>query len=112
MGCVLNRSHITENVADFKLWPACGPPQPGGCACIHGWQTRPDLSFEFQLRLLVVCNAVNISNGQTCLVKTVAKRSFRQGRVMLVSRETLFLGGSNEYAVAQKAAGGVMIIRG
>src|SRR5262249_7259950 len=100
MGGVLNRSHITENVANFKLWPPRGSPQPGCCACVHGRQTRPDLSFEFQLWLLVVCNAVNVGNGQTCFVKTVAKRSFRQGSVMLVSREALFLGGSNEYAIA------------
>src|SRR5215467_16390534 len=97
MSCVLNRSHITENVADFKLWPAYESPEPGCSTCVHRRQTRPDLSFKFQLWLLVVCNAVNVGNGQTCFIKTVAKRSFRQGSVMLVSRETLFLGGSNEY---------------
>jgi hypothetical protein len=72
---------------------------------------HPDLPPQFERRVLIEGDAIDIGDGQPGAVKTVTQRSGGKGVVVLDSAEALFLNGRNNLAIPQQTAGGIMIAR-
>jgi hypothetical protein len=74
-------------------------------------QSHPDLSGELLLRVFVVGNAVDVGQGDAALLKTKAKGSPGEARIVFDPREALLLRRSDQLAVAQETAGCIVIVR-
>src|ERR1700756_1653890 len=68
--------------------------------------------FEFQERLVVEGDAIDI--GELCArgLKAIADRVLRKRRVMFLAREALLLSGRDDKAVLDQRGGAVVIERG
>ena len=80
----------------------------------HGGKGQVGLeqSFEFQEGLFIESHVVEILRADIPLAKAEGHGTGWEGRVVLLARESLFLGRRNDLAVADQASGTVVIKSG
>ena len=79
------------------------------------WRVRQitlQQAFEFQDRLVVERDVIQVIRGDASLAKAERRGRFRKAMVVLLAREPFFLRGGDDLAVADQAGGGVVIERG
>ena len=69
-------------------------------------------ALELQERLVVEDDQVEVAFPDACFLEAVVDRVLREAIVVLLPRETLFLRGSDDFAIAHQCGGAVVIIRG
>src|ERR1043165_2997728 len=68
--------------------------------------------IEFEKRFFVERDEIKLGGiGETGLAQAIIDRVSRKAGVMFFSRETLFLGGRQDFAIAHQAGGAVMVKR-
>ena len=69
-------------------------------------------ALEFQERLVVERNLIDLVETDAGLFEAVVNGAMRESRVVLLAREALFLGGRNDLAIAHERRGAVVVERG
>src|SRR6266480_4685612 len=68
-------------------------------------------AIEFDERLFVKCDKINLVNPDSPLAQAIFDRKFRKGGIVFFAAETLFLSGGDDPAVPHQTRGAVMVKR-